>query len=33
MQYGVEQARRAWLTPDDVLNTKPLNELLARLAK
>jgi DNA polymerase (family 10) len=33
MQYGVEQARRAWLTPDDVLNTKPVDELLARLAK
>lgn len=28
IHYGVEQGRRAWLTPDDVLNTKPLPELL-----
>jgi len=26
--YGVEQGRRAWLTKEDVLNTKPLDELL-----
>jgi len=31
MRYGVSQARRAWLTNDDVLNTKPLGELLAWL--
>ncbi len=29
IHYGVEQGRRAWLTPDDVLNTRPLDELLA----
>jgi DNA polymerase (family 10) len=31
--YGVEQARRAWLEPDDVLNTLPAEDLLAALAK
>jgi len=30
--YGVEQARRAWLTKADVLNAKPLDELLEWLA-
>jgi DNA polymerase (family 10) len=29
MHYGIEQARRAWLSPSDVLNTQPLDELLA----
>ena len=33
MRYGVEQARRAWLEPADVLNTLPVGELLAALAK
>lgn len=28
VHYGVEQGRRAWLTKDDVLNAKPLDELL-----
>jgi DNA polymerase (family 10) len=28
IHYGVEQARRAWLTPDDVLNALPLEVLL-----
>ncbi len=28
IHYGVEQARRAWLTPADVLNTLPLGDLL-----
>ncbi len=28
MRYGVDQARRAWLTKTDVLNTLPLNEFL-----
>jgi len=28
MSYGVEQARRAWLTPDDVLNAGPVDVLL-----
>ncbi|HTZ57613.1 MAG TPA: DNA polymerase/3'-5' exonuclease PolX [Acidobacteriaceae bacterium] len=31
MQYGVRQLRRAWLTKDDVLNTKPLDAFLAGL--
>jgi DNA polymerase (family 10) len=31
MHYGVEQARRAWLTKKDVLNTLPLNEFLKSL--
>jgi DNA polymerase (family 10) len=31
MPYGVEQARRAWLEPEHVLNTLPLEEFLAAL--
>ncbi len=31
MRYGVEQARRAWLTKGDVVNTLPLAELLKAL--
>jgi DNA polymerase (family 10) len=27
MRFGIDQARRAWLTPNDVLNTRPLAEL------
>ena len=27
LRYGVDQARRGWLTPDDVLNTKPWDEI------
>jgi len=27
MRFGVDQARRAWLRPDDVVNTRPLREL------
>ena len=33
MRYGVEQARRAWLGPANILNTIPLKELLQALAK
>ncbi|MFP3941088.1 MAG: DNA polymerase/3'-5' exonuclease PolX [Thermoanaerobaculia bacterium] len=33
IRYGVEQARRAWLEPRHVLNTRPADELLAALAK
>jgi DNA polymerase (family 10) len=33
MRFGVEQARRAWLTPGDVLNTLPGDELLQALAR
>jgi DNA polymerase (family 10) len=29
MQFGMGSARRGWLTPDDVLNTRPLDELRA----
>ncbi len=31
MRYGVEQARRAWLGPESVLNTLPLEALMDRL--
>jgi DNA polymerase (family 10) len=27
MRFGIDQARRAWLSPNDVLNTRPLAEL------
>jgi DNA polymerase (family X) len=27
MRFGIDQARRAWLTADDVINTRPLAEL------
>ncbi len=33
MPYGVEQARRAWLEPTDVLNTLPVDQLLKALSK
>ena len=33
MALGVEQARRAWLTKEQVINTLPLDELKAILAK
>jgi DNA polymerase (family 10) len=33
MQFGVGQARRGWLTADDVLNTRPLDELRHLLAE
>ncbi|MFW6058108.1 MAG: DNA polymerase/3'-5' exonuclease PolX [Persicimonas sp.] len=29
LRYALQQARRGWLTADDVLNTKPVDELLA----
>jgi DNA polymerase (family 10) len=32
MRHGVDQARRAWLGPAEVLNARPLAELLAWLA-
>lgn len=31
MRYGIEQARRAWLQPADVLNTLPLEDFLAAI--
>jgi DNA polymerase (family 10) len=33
MRYGVEQARRAWLERDAVLNTLPFDELVRRLQR
>lgn len=33
MRFGVAVARRAWLGPGQVLNTKPLDDLLAWLAR
>ena len=33
MRYGVEQARRAWLQPADVLNTLPFAELVQRMRR
>jgi len=33
IRYGIATARRAWLTPDDVLNTRPLDELRASLRR
>jgi len=31
IRYGIDQARRAWLTADDVLNTRSLDDFLAWL--
>lgn len=31
MQYGIRQLRRAWLTPDDVLNTRGADQFMAAL--
>jgi DNA polymerase (family 10) len=31
MDFGITQLRRAWLTPADVLNTRPVDEFLAGL--
>jgi hypothetical protein len=33
MRYGVEQAQRAWLTPEQVLNTQPLDRFLERVER
>ncbi|HEX7000089.1 MAG TPA: DNA polymerase/3'-5' exonuclease PolX [Trueperaceae bacterium] len=33
MRLGVDQARRAWLTAGDVVNTRPLSEILTFLGK
>ena len=33
MRFGVHTARRAWLCPEDVLNARPLDELLALLKR
>ncbi len=33
MRYGVTVARRAWLGPDDILNTKSLRDFRAALGQ
>ncbi|HTM04793.1 MAG TPA: DNA polymerase/3'-5' exonuclease PolX [Vicinamibacterales bacterium] len=33
LRWGVQVARRAWLRPDDVLNTRPLAQFLSRLRR
>jgi DNA polymerase (family 10) len=33
VEFGVAMARKAWLTADDVLNTRPVDELLALVAQ
>jgi DNA polymerase (family 10) len=33
MRFGVATARRGWVTADRVLNTRPLGELRALLAR
>jgi DNA polymerase (family X) len=33
LRWGVTVARRAWLTPDDLLNTKPIEEFRAALRR
>ncbi|MCZ0938082.1 MAG: hypothetical protein OXJ55_05575, partial [Caldilineaceae bacterium] len=33
MRYGVHTARRAWLRAEDILNARPLDELLALLKR
>ena len=33
MRYGVQMARRGWLEKQDVLNTLPLEQLLAALRR
>jgi DNA polymerase (family 10) len=33
MRFGVDQGRRGWLEPEDVLNTRPWRELERLLAR
>ena len=33
MRFGIDQARRRWLTSDDVINTRPLDELRGLLKR
>jgi DNA polymerase (family X) len=33
MEYGIGTARRAWVTAADVINTRPLPEMLALLKR
>jgi DNA polymerase (family X) len=31
LEYGIATARRGWLRPEDIINTRPLDEMLAML--
>ena len=33
LRFGVDQARRGWLEPSDVLNTRPVGELRQLIAR
>jgi DNA polymerase (family X) len=33
LRFGIDQARRGWLEPSDVLNTRPLAELRQLIAR
>ena len=33
MRFGIFQARRGWLTPDDIINTYPLSKLMKTIKK
>jgi DNA polymerase (family X) len=33
LRFGVDQARRGWLAPSDVLNTRPVGELRQLIAR
>jgi DNA polymerase (family 10) len=33
MRFGVDQGRRGWLEPEDVINTRPWRELERLLAR
>jgi DNA polymerase (family 10) len=33
MRFGVYQARRGWLTPEDVINTYPLKKMMKTIKK
>jgi DNA polymerase (family X) len=33
MRFGIDQARRGWLTADDVINTRPLSALRKMLRR
>lgn len=33
IRFGIDQARRGWLEPADIVNTLPLHEMLARLRR
>jgi DNA polymerase (family 10) len=33
MRFGIDQARRGWLGPDDLINTRSLDDLWRLLAR